>query len=165
MYRASGVEPPASPVAAAHSAEPGGAELPMTSRGPAPADINPISGATGQADLGVDVPLTGVHLAADRAGRRPASGGRSSSEPFHPVASRVCRTWMALAKWPARQGRQRSLRRMSQVLSWALVHSPVRGRERSPTRVKRWQTARPVRVRRQGLEPRTRGLRVRCSAS
>ena len=58
MYRASGVEPPASPVAAAHSAEPGGAELPMTSRGPAPADINPISGASGQADLGVDVPLT-----------------------------------------------------------------------------------------------------------
>jgi hypothetical protein len=31
---------------------------------------------------------------------------------------------MALARWPARQGQQRSLRRMRQVLSWALARSP-----------------------------------------
>ena len=31
---------------------------------------------------------------------------------------------MALASWPARQGQQRSLRRMPQVLSWALARSP-----------------------------------------
>jgi hypothetical protein len=43
---------------------------------------------------------------------------------FHLVVSRVCRTWMALARWPACQGQQRSLRRMCQVLSWALARSP-----------------------------------------
>ena len=36
---------------------------------------------------------------------------------FHPAISRAWRTWMALAICPARQGQQRSLRRMSQVLS------------------------------------------------
>ena len=35
---------------------------------------------------------------------------------FHPVVSRVCRTWMALASWPACQGQQRSLRRTSRGL-------------------------------------------------
>ena len=45
--------------------------------------------------------------------------------PFHPAfASRICNTWMALASWPARQGQQRSLRRMRQVLSWAFARSP-----------------------------------------
>ena len=34
---------------------------------------------------------------------------------------------MALASCPARQGQQRSLRRMRQVLSWALARSPGRG--------------------------------------
>jgi hypothetical protein len=32
----------------------------------------------------------------------------------------VCNTWMALASWPARQGQQRSLRRMCQVFSLQL---------------------------------------------
>ena len=32
--------------------------------------------------------------------------------------------WMAFASWSARQGQQRSLRRMRQVLSWAFAHSP-----------------------------------------
>jgi hypothetical protein len=31
---------------------------------------------------------------------------------------------MALASWPARQGQQRSLRRIFQVLSWAFARSP-----------------------------------------
>ena len=31
---------------------------------------------------------------------------------------------MALASWPARQGQQRSLRRICQVLSWAFARSP-----------------------------------------
>jgi hypothetical protein len=31
---------------------------------------------------------------------------------------------MALASWPARQGQQRSLRRILQVLSWAFARSP-----------------------------------------
>lgn len=44
---------------------------------------------------------------------------------FHPAfISRVCSTWIALASWPARQGQQRSLRRMRQVLSWAFARSP-----------------------------------------
>ena len=44
---------------------------------------------------------------------------------FHPAfASRICNTWMALASWPARQGQQRSLRRIRQVLSWAFARSP-----------------------------------------
>src|SRR5262249_54539159 len=43
---------------------------------------------------------------------------------FHPPVSRVWRTWMALASCPAFQGQQRSLRRMRQVLSWALARSP-----------------------------------------
>jgi hypothetical protein len=44
---------------------------------------------------------------------------------FHPgYASRICNTWMALASWPTRQGQQRSLRRMCQVLSWAFARSP-----------------------------------------
>jgi hypothetical protein len=44
---------------------------------------------------------------------------------FHPAfASRICSTWMALASWPARQGQQRSLRRMCQFLSWAFARSP-----------------------------------------
>src|SRR6266566_2509258 len=44
---------------------------------------------------------------------------------FHPAfASRICNTWMAFASWPARQGQQRSLRRMFQVLSWAFARSP-----------------------------------------
>jgi hypothetical protein len=34
------------------------------------------------------------------------------------------RTWMALASCPARQGQQRSFRRMRQVLSWAIARSP-----------------------------------------
>src|SRR5215813_14686024 len=44
---------------------------------------------------------------------------------FHPAISRAWRTWMALASCPARQGQQRSLRRMPQVLSWALARSPT----------------------------------------
>ena len=45
--------------------------------------------------------------------------------PFHPgYASRSCKTWMALASCPARQGQQRSLRRIFQVLSWAFARSP-----------------------------------------
>jgi hypothetical protein len=43
---------------------------------------------------------------------------------FHPAISRAWRTWMALAIWPACQGQERSLRRMAQVLSWALARSP-----------------------------------------
>src|SRR6266516_4244037 len=43
---------------------------------------------------------------------------------FHPAISRACRTWTALAICPARQGQQRSLRRIAQVLSWALARSP-----------------------------------------
>ena len=43
---------------------------------------------------------------------------------FHPAISRAWRTWMALASWPACQGQQRSLRRIPQVLSWALARSP-----------------------------------------
>ena len=43
---------------------------------------------------------------------------------FHPAISRAWRTWMALASCPACQGQQRSLRRISQVLSWALARSP-----------------------------------------
>ena len=44
---------------------------------------------------------------------------------FHPpFASRICNTWMAFASWPARQGQQRSLRRMRQFLSWAFARSP-----------------------------------------
>ena len=31
---------------------------------------------------------------------------------------------MALASWPARQGQQRSLRRIGQALSWAFARSP-----------------------------------------
>ena len=46
-------------------------------------------------------------------------------KPFHPVySSRICNTWMALASSPARQGEQRSLRRMRQVFSWAFARSP-----------------------------------------
>ena len=56
------------------------------------------------------------------AGRFHFDGERVSL--FHPVISRVCRTWMALASCPARQGQQRSLRRIRQVLSWALARSP-----------------------------------------
>src|SRR5438034_4575973 len=45
--------------------------------------------------------------------------------PFHPgYASRICNTWMALASCPARQGQQRSFRRIFQVLSWAFARSP-----------------------------------------
>jgi Reverse transcriptase (RNA-dependent DNA polymerase) len=43
---------------------------------------------------------------------------------FHPPISRVWRTCMALASCPAFHGQQRSLRRMRQVLSWALARSP-----------------------------------------
>jgi hypothetical protein len=40
------------------------------------------------------------------------------SEPFHLVfASWICNAWMALASCPARQGQQRSLRSIRQVLS------------------------------------------------
>ena len=39
-------------------------------------------------------------------------------------ASRICSTWMALASSPARQGQQRSLRRILQVLSCAFARSP-----------------------------------------
>ena len=45
--------------------------------------------------------------------------------PFHPAyASRICSTSMALASWPARQGQQRSLRRILQVLSSAFARPP-----------------------------------------
>src|SRR5215469_18705594 len=62
----------------------------------------------------------GAHLLAgvDAAGKPPPAN------VFHPPVSRVCRTWMALASCPACQGQQRSLRRMRQVLSWALARSP-----------------------------------------
>src|ERR1700742_3694765 len=54
--------------------------------------------------------------------------GDTGIEPvrlFHPAyASRVCNTWMALASCPARQGQQRSLRRILHVLSWAFARSP-----------------------------------------
>jgi transposase len=54
-----------------------------------------------------------------------ASTERQELKLFHPAyASRVCNTWMALASCPARQGQQRSLRRMRQVLSWAFARSP-----------------------------------------
>ena len=44
---------------------------------------------------------------------------------FHPAfASRTCKTWMALASCPARDGRHRSLRRIRRVLSWAFALSP-----------------------------------------
>ena len=44
---------------------------------------------------------------------------------FHPaLASRICNTWMALASCPARQGQQRSFRRILHVLSWAFARSP-----------------------------------------
>src|SRR5205814_9175296 len=49
---------------------------------------------------------------------------REALNLFHPAISRAWRTWMALASCPARQGQQRSLRRMRQVLSWALARSP-----------------------------------------
>jgi hypothetical protein len=51
---------------------------------------------------------------------------RPFSEPFSSgyATSRICNTWMALASWPARQGQQRSLRRMCQDLSWAFARSP-----------------------------------------
>src|SRR5256885_2213094 len=43
---------------------------------------------------------------------------------FHPSILRAWSTCMALASCPARQGQQRSLRRMRQLLSWALARSP-----------------------------------------
>ncbi len=44
---------------------------------------------------------------------------------FHyALASRVCRTWMALARWPARWGQLRSLVRIFHDLSWAFARSP-----------------------------------------
>jgi hypothetical protein len=43
---------------------------------------------------------------------------------FHPPISQVRSTWMALASCPARQGQQRSLRKMRRDLSWALARSP-----------------------------------------
>src|SRR5690348_824148 len=51
---------------------------------------------------------------------------RQASEPFSSAyaTSRICNTWMALARCPARQGQQRSLRRMCQDLSWAFARSP-----------------------------------------
>ena len=76
----------------------------------------------------------GVHQWAHRTSGsqngRPGvcSHGDVKNQPFmrtkHPAISRAWRTWMALAICPARQGQQRSLRRMSQVLSWALARSP-----------------------------------------
>ena len=50
---------------------------------------------------------------------------RNTVNLFHPgYASRICNTWMALASCPARQGQQRSLRRMRQALSCAFARSP-----------------------------------------
>jgi hypothetical protein len=44
---------------------------------------------------------------------------------FHPgYAVLISRAWMALASCPARQGQQRSLRRILQFLSWAFALSP-----------------------------------------
>jgi len=60
-------------------------------------------------------------------GRKGDSYDNSAAEAlslFHPLISWVWRTWMALAMCPARQGQQRSLRRMCQVLSWAFARSP-----------------------------------------
>jgi hypothetical protein len=49
----------------------------------------------------------------------------STLSHFHPAfASRTCKTWMALASCPARQGQQRSLRRIRQSLSCAFALSP-----------------------------------------
>ena len=54
----------------------------------------------------------------------PSGAGRPSAAGSHLVLSRAWRMWMALAKCPARQGQQRSLRKMRQDLSWALTRSP-----------------------------------------
>jgi hypothetical protein len=51
----------------------------------------------------------------------------SITERFHPCVLRTCRTWLVLASCPAFQGKQRSLRRMRQVLSWALAARRGRG--------------------------------------
>src|SRR5436190_13315205 len=69
--------------------------------------------------------LRGRQPGAVRAG--PGRAGRTgyhAMSVFHPAISRACRTWMALAICPARQGQQRRLRRIAQVLSWALARSP-----------------------------------------
>jgi RNA polymerase sigma-70 factor (ECF subfamily) len=66
-------------------------------------------------------PALGTYVADPHTGVYRAYG----LSPFHPAfASRTCKTWMALASCPARQGQQRSLRRMCQVLSWAFALSP-----------------------------------------
>jgi hypothetical protein len=69
---------------------------------------------------GVSSPLlmnVALHGMEQAAGVRYYRNG-SAVNLFHPAyASRVCNTWMALASWPARQGQQRSLRRILQVFS------------------------------------------------
>jgi hypothetical protein len=49
----------------------------------------------------------------------PVDVSRDDKEPFSSAyaTSRICNTWMALASCPARQGQQRSFRRIRQDLS------------------------------------------------
>ena len=114
---------------------------------PAPSSIGRCSAASRSFLRGPDGPAgtppghslrSGAYMAASRKRDHnkisPIKVSTLSGEPrsvagvavsvFHPAISRVCRTWMALAIWPARQGQQRSLRKMAQVLSWALARSP-----------------------------------------
>jgi hypothetical protein len=53
----------------------------------------------------------------------PAQGNHLS-EPFHVAQSARMRTWTALTSLVARVGQERILRRIFQLLSWALARSP-----------------------------------------
>jgi hypothetical protein len=86
-------------------------------------------------------------------------------EPFSSgyATSRICNTWMALASWPARQGQQRSLRRMCQEERHDLldIHGIIFFTAPAPSRCARSRSTRSASASRAERRPARRDHRER----